>query len=71
MAYHLAQVNIGRFRRPVEDPVNADFVNALGRVNALAEASPGFVWRLTGEGDNAIDLKPFEDDVAPVRDACA
>ena len=59
MGYHLAQVNIGRFIRPVEDPANADFVNALDHVNALAEASPGFVWRLTGEGNNATDIKPF------------
>lgn len=59
--YHLAQVNIGRFRKPVEDPANADFVNALDSVNALAEGSPGFVWRLTGEGNNATDLKPFDD----------
>ena len=61
MKYHLAQVNIGRFRRPVEDPANADFVSALDHVNALAEASTGFVWRLTGEGNNATDLKAFDD----------
>ena len=60
-AYHLAQVNIGRFRKPVEDPANADFMNALDHVNALAEASPGFVWRLKGEGNNATDLKPYDD----------
>ena len=62
MAYHLAQVNIGRFIKPVEDPANADFVNALDQVNALAEASPGFVWRLMGDGNNATDIKPFPDD---------
>ena len=62
MKYHLAQVNIGRFIKPVEDPANADFVNALDHVNALAEASPGFVWRLTGDGNNATDIKPFPDD---------
>jgi heme-degrading monooxygenase HmoA len=62
MKYHLAQVNIGRFIRPVEDPANADFVDALDQVNALAEASPGFVWRLTGDGNNATDIKPFPDD---------
>jgi heme-degrading monooxygenase HmoA len=61
MKYHLAQVNIGRFRKPVEDPANADFMNALDAVNALAETSPGFVWRLTGEGNNATDIKPFPD----------
>jgi hypothetical protein len=62
MKWHLAQVNIGRFIKPVEDPANADFVNALDQVNALAEASSGFVWRLTGDGNNATDIKPFPDD---------
>jgi heme-degrading monooxygenase HmoA len=61
MMWHLAQVNIGRFRKPVEDAANADFVNALDHVNALAEAAPGFVWRLTGDGNSATDLKPFDD----------
>jgi len=61
MAWHLAQVNIGRFIKPVEDPANADFVNALDHVNALADASPGFIWRLKGEGSGAIDIKPFPD----------
>lgn len=62
MKWHLAQVNVGRFIKPVEDPANAGFVNALDQVNALAEASPGFIWRLTGEGNNATDIKPFPDD---------
>src|SRR5262245_34804462 len=62
MKWHLAQVNIGRFVKPVEDPANRDFVDALDAVNALAEASPGFVWRLTGDGNNATDIKPFPDD---------
>ncbi len=61
MAYHLAQLNIARFRRPQTDPVNADFINALERVNSTAEDQPGFVWRFTGEGDNAIDVQAFED----------
>ncbi len=61
MDWHLAQVNIARFRKPVEDPDNAEFVAALDHVNALAEASPGFVWRLTGEGNSAMDLQPFDD----------
>jgi heme-degrading monooxygenase HmoA len=61
MAWRLAQVNVARFRKPVGDPVNADFMNALDHVNALAEASPGFVWRLTGEGNNATDIRPYDD----------
>jgi heme-degrading monooxygenase HmoA len=61
MIWHLAQVNVGRFIKPVGDPANADFMNALDQVNALAESSPGFVWRLKGEGNNATDIRPYED----------
>ena len=61
MSYHLAQLNIARFRLPAEHPVNADFMNSLDRVNAIADEQPGFVWRLVGEGNNAIDLNPFDD----------
>jgi hypothetical protein len=56
--YHLAQINIGKLRAPVEDPMIAEFVANLDRINALADASPGFVWRLTGDGNNATDIRP-------------
>jgi hypothetical protein len=59
--WHLAQVNIGRLVAPEGDPRVQPFFDALDRVNALAEASPGFVWRLTGEGNNATDLRPTPD----------
>src|SRR5262249_37274263 len=63
MQYHLAQVNIGRFIRPPEDPANADFMSQLDHVNALAEASPGFVWRLKGDdSNNATDIRPWENE---------
>jgi Domain of unknown function (DUF3291) len=55
--YHLAQINIGRFRLPVDDPANADFMNALDHVNANADASDGFIWRLVGDGNNATDVE--------------
>jgi uncharacterized glyoxalase superfamily protein PhnB len=45
--WHLAQLNLGLFRAPLDAPEMAPFANALDRINALAEASPGFVWRLT------------------------
>ena len=54
--FHLAQVNVGRLKAPIDHPVIKDFADNLDRINALAEASPGFVWRLTGEGNNATDL---------------
>ena len=50
--WHIAQINVAWFRVAREDPVNADFEAALDEVNALAEAAPGFVWRMTGEGEN-------------------
>ena len=59
--WHLAQVNIGRLVAPEGDPRVQPFFEALDRVNVLAEASPGFVWRLTGEGNNATDLRPTPD----------
>lgn len=41
----------------------ADFVNALDRINALAEAHPGFVWRLKDEASgNATGENAFGDD---------
>ena len=52
MAWHLAQLNVARLRAPLDDPLIADFVDNLERVNALGERSPGYVWRLqTDEGD--------------------
>ncbi len=60
---HLAQLNIGRLRAPLDDPAIDDFRNNLARINALAEASPGFVWRLQDEGGDATGIKLFEDDL--------
>ena len=65
--WHLAQVNIGRLVAPEGDPRVQPFFDALDRINALAEASPGFVWRLTGEGNNATDLRPTPDPLLAVN----
>jgi len=65
--WQLAQVNIGRLRAPVDHPMIQDFVDNLDRVNALAEASPGFVWRLKGEGNDATDLAPYEDPLIAIN----
>ncbi|MCG5214883.1 DUF3291 domain-containing protein [Streptosporangium sp. KLBMP 9127] len=45
---HLAQLNIGHMRAPKESPELKEFVEALAPINALADAAPGFVWRLKG-----------------------
>jgi hypothetical protein len=61
-AYELAQLNIGIIRGPMDSPIMAEFAANLERINALADHSPGFVWRLqTDEGD-ATSIRPFEDE---------
>jgi|SoiMethySBSTD1v2_1073268.scaffolds.fasta_scaffold123018_2 hypothetical protein len=59
--HHLAQINIARLKAPLDDPSMADFVANLGPINALADASPGFVWRFHDEGGNATALRPYDD----------
>ena len=60
--YQLAQLNIGELRAPLDSPELKDFVDNLDGVNALAESSPGFVWRLKGDGNDATSLRPYESD---------
>jgi hypothetical protein len=59
--WYLAQVNVGRLVAPKGDTRVAPFFEALDRVNALAEASPGFVWRMQDGSGNATDIKPTAD----------
>ena len=60
--HELAQLNIGIIKGPMDSPVMADFAANLERINAVAEAAPGFVWRLqTDEGD-ATGIRPFENE---------
>jgi hypothetical protein len=61
MTFHLAQLNVGRAVAPMDDPRMADFMARLDAVNALAERSPGFVWRLKSEAGNATDIKVSDD----------
>ena len=60
--HHLAQLNVGVIKAPLDSPGMADFVSNLDRVNALAEASPGFVWRLQTPEGNATALRPTDDE---------
>jgi hypothetical protein len=62
--YHLAQLNVASPRAPLDDPSMAGFVDELVLINARADASPGFVWRLVGEdSDDATSLRPFGPDL--------
>ncbi len=58
---HLAQVNVARLKHPIDDPRVAGFVNNIDAVNAVADRSDGFIWRLQDDGKHALDVV-FEDD---------
>ena len=61
-AFQLAQINVGRIKAPTDSPIVKEFMDNLDRINALAEAQAGFVWRLVGDGDNdATDIHAFDD----------
>ena len=60
-SFHIAQLNVGRAVAPLDDPQLADFMAWLDRINALAEGSPGFVWRLQGDNGNNTELKVSDD----------
>lgn len=59
--WHIAQINVATALYPLEAPGMAAFVGQLDQINALAEASPGFVWRLKSEGGNATDIQVTDD----------
>lgn len=57
--FQLAQLNIAILKESINSPILADFVANLDRINALAEQSTGFIWRLKTEEGNATALRPF------------
>lgn len=65
--WHLAQVNVGRLIAAMPDPRVAPFFAALDRVNALADVSPGFVWRLQDESGNATAISYSPDPLLAIN----
>ena len=61
-SFHLAQLNIGLAKEPIDSPLLAEFVAALDPINALADDAPGFVWRLQTDDGNATSIRAFEDE---------
>ena len=61
-SFHLAQVNIARSVAPLDEAVMAGFVARLDEINALADGSPGFVWRFQTEAGNATAVRPYADE---------
>ena len=58
---NLAQLNVAKLKYPIDDPRVAEFVENLDRVNAVADRSDGFVWRLQDDSGNATDIHVFDD----------
>jgi|SRR5215468_1363618 len=61
-SFYIAQINIGKIKAPLDDAQMAGFMNRLADLNALADRSPGFVWRLQTEAGNATYFRPYKDD---------
>jgi Domain of unknown function (DUF3291) len=60
--YELAQLNLGVIKAPMDSPLMSGFASNLDRINALAEATDGFVWRLQTEEGDATSIRPFENE---------
>lgn len=60
---HIVQANIAQMRAPLDDPMMAGFNERLEPLNALADESPGFVWRLQTEEGDATEIDVFGDEL--------
>ncbi len=67
MNYQLAQVNVARARAPLDSDLMHGFTSAIDEINALAEASPGFIWRFKTDAGNATSVQAFPDPLLVVN----
>lgn len=58
--YQLAQVNVAHAKDDLDSDTLSGFVNRLDEINHLADAAPGFVWRLNPR--TQTDFEPGYDD---------
>jgi hypothetical protein len=54
--WHIAQINVATSLYPLDDDRMSGFMTQLDTVNALADRSDGFVWRLQSDSGNATDI---------------
>jgi hypothetical protein len=59
--YQLAQINIAKAQAPMDSDIMSGFVNRIDEINALAENSPGFVWRQQTEDGDATSIQAYDD----------
>lgn len=57
----IAQLNVAVLKAPLDAPATAGFVAALDPINAIADAAPGFVWRLQTDEGNATSIQVSDD----------
>ena len=65
MPCQLAQVNIARMRHPLHDRRMQGIAQRVEEMNALAEQTPGFIWRLPGSEASEQALRAFEKTFVP------
>jgi hypothetical protein len=59
---HLAELNIGKMKgENIDDPIMARFKEQLEEINALAEGSAGFIWRLKDDSGDATHIRAYDD----------
>ncbi|NTS78487.1 DUF3291 domain-containing protein [Catenovulum sp. SM1970] len=58
---HLAQLNIADTKYALDAHEMKDFVDNLAPINAIAESSQGFIWRLKDEAGDATHIQYFDD----------
>ncbi|WP_022951149.1 DUF3291 domain-containing protein [Leucothrix mucor] len=59
--HYLAQLNIAQAIDTMDSATMKGFVDRLDEINALADNSPGFVWRLQTEEGDATTIQAFDD----------
>lgn len=63
MPYQIATSNVARMLGEIEDEVMSGFVERLEPLNALADESPGFVWRYQTDAGDATEVRVFDDEL--------
>jgi hypothetical protein len=62
MSYHIAQINIGTVKGPMDSEIMHSFASRLDEINAVADGASGFVWRLQTPEGNATSIHVYDDD---------
>ncbi|MEM7563433.1 MAG: DUF3291 domain-containing protein [Pseudomonadota bacterium] len=57
--FHIAQLNIASMKYAADSMEMSGFMERLEDINALADESPGFVWRLQTEAGDATSIDFF------------